>query len=245
MELFTGLEGKLTKMKINVCESTEPFNPRSGDDFEYEVLVNPEQIQQKFSTVFDESQADGTTGADVRFRVQKPQNFETDLLFDGTGVLANSPLPGANILGLKTSETVDDQLARFKNIVFKYNGDTHAPNLLQIQWGSFLFRGKLKDLTITYSLFKPDGTPLRAKAKCLFVESMADSLRAARERSESPDLTHVRIIKDQENLPLMAHRIYNDPGYYREVAKANKLRSLRQIPVGTRIHFPPIDKTKR
>ena len=245
MDLFTGLEGQLVKMKINVCENTEPFAPRSGEGFEYEVLVNPEQIQQKFATVFDETQADGTTGADVRFRVQKPQNFETNLLFDGTGVIANDLLPGANLLGLKTAEPVDSQINRFKQVVFDYNGQNHAPNLLQIQWGSFLFRGKLKDLTITYSLFKPDGTPLRAKAQCVFVESMADALRAARERSQSPDLTHVRVLKEDENLPLMAHRIYKEPGYYREVAKANKLRSLRQIPVGTQIYFPPIDKTAK
>jgi len=103
----------------------------------------------------------------------------------------------------------------------------------------------LKDLTITYTLFKPDGTPLRAKAHCVFVESMNDSLRTARERSSSPDLTHVRNLKEDDNLPLMAQRIYNEPGYYQEVAKANKLRSLRQVPVGTRIHFPPIDKTSK
>ena len=245
MDLFTGLEGQLTKMKINICENTEPFNPRTGGDNEYEVLVNPEQIQQKFETVFDESQADGTTGADARFRVQKPQKFDAKLLFDSTGVIANSPLPGSNILGLKTSESVDDQIRRFKHVVFDYDGEKHSPNLVQVQWGSFLFRGKLKDLTITYSLFKPDGTPLRAKAHCVFVESMADALRAARERSSSPDLTHVRILKEDDNLPLMAHRIYKESGYYREVAKANKLRSLRQVPVGTHIYFPPIDKTTK
>jgi hypothetical protein len=245
MDIFTGMEGQLTKMKINICENTEPFNPRTGEDYEFVVLVNPEQIKQKYATQFDESQADGATGADVRFRVQKPQKFETDLLFDSTGVIANDQMPLSNILGTKQVEGVDSQLERFKKIVFKYNGENHEPNLLQIQWGSFLFRGKLKDLIITYSLFKPDGTPIRAKAKCTFVESMADALRAARERSESPDLTHVRTLKNDENLPLMSHRIYKDPGYYREVAKANKLRSLRQINIGTQIHFPPINKTSR
>ncbi len=244
MDLFTGLEGQLTKMKINVCETTEPFNPRQGEDYEFQVLVNPEQIKQKFTTVFDDDQPDGTTGAELRFRVQKPQSFETELVFDGTGVIANDLLPGSNLLGTKHVESVDAQIERFKAIVFKYNGDTHAPNLLQVQWGSFLFRGKLKDLTLTYTLFKPDGTPLRAKAKCVFVASIADSLRAAQERSESPDLTHIRIQKEEETLPLMAHRIYKDPGYYREVAQANKLKSLRRIPVGTTLYFPPIEKNK-
>lgn len=245
MNLFTGLEGQLTKMKINVCNNTEPFQPLSGEGNEYQVLINPEQIQQTFATVFDESQADGTTGTDVRFRVQRPKSFETSLLFDGTGVVANDKMLGSNVFGLNHPETVDSQIKRFKQVVFDYNGDNHAPNLLQIQWGSFLFRGKLKDLVITYSLFNPDGTPLRAKAQCTFVESMADALRVAKERAHSPDLTHIRILKDDNNLPLMANQIYKDPGYYAEVAKANKLRSIRQIPVGTQIQFPPIDKTAK
>lgn len=243
MDFITGLEGQLTKMRFTSCEDTEPFNPRSGEENQYDVLINPEQIQQKFRTKFDESQAEGSTGTDVRFRVQLPQAFDVELLFDGTGVVANDRIPLTNLLGLNTAEAVEDQISRFKRVVLDYDGTKHSPNLVQIQWGSFLFKGKMKEMTLTYTLFKPDGTPLRAKAKCNFVESLSDALRTAKERAESPDLTHIRVVKEDESLSLMAYRIYNDPGYYIEVAKANKLQSIRRLEVGGRVHFPPVKKS--
>lgn len=242
MQFITGLEGQLTKMRITVCEDTEPFNPRSGEEFQYEVLINPEQVQQKYNTVYDQSQAEGSTGTDVRFRAQLPQTFNLELLFDGTGVVANDKIPLSNLLGLNRAEPVADQIARFRRIVFDYDGTKHSPNLLQIQWGTFLFKGKMKEMTLSYTLFKPDGSPLRARAACVFVESLSDALRTAKERAESPDLTHIRSVKGDESLALMAHRIYNDPAYYVEVAAANKLQSLRNLEVGARIHFPPVKK---
>jgi hypothetical protein len=52
------------------------------------------------------------------------------------------------------------------------------------------------------------------------------------------------VVKEDESLALMAHRIYNDPGYYMEVARANKLYSVRNLEVGARIHFPPVNNAK-
>ncbi len=242
MDLITGLEGQLTKLKISVCEDTEPYAPRSGEDFEYEALINPEKIHREFKAVYDESQGEGTTGTDPRFRMQLPQKLNIELLFDGTGVVANDKFPGSNLLGMSQPETVADQVAKFKSIVFEYDGTKHSPNLLQVQWGDFLFKGRLKDLTLKYTLFNPDGTPLRATATCKFVESMDDALRAAKEKAESPDLTHIRSVKEGENLPLMAHRIYLDPSYYVEVARANRLKSVRSLETGMQIHFPPVKK---
>ena len=241
MDLITGQEGKLVKMKISACEDTAPY-AATGE--EYEVLINPEKIVRKFETVYDDTQAEGTTGTDLRFRRQKPQVFNLELLFDGTGVVANDKLPLTGILP-PMPEKVSDQVGRFKQIVLEYDGTRHSPNLVQIQWGDFLFKGKLKDVTFTYTLFNPDGTPLRAKAECKFVESIDDELRVARERSESPDLTHIRAVKEDDSLPLMANRIYQDPAYYMEVAKVNKLKSVRNLRTGDRIHFPPVRKESR
>ena len=245
MEFITGVEGELTKMRLTVCEDTEPFNPRTGDDFTYEVLINPEKIERKFQSVLDTTQGEGTTGTDVRFRAQLPQALKLELLFDATGVVANDKIPFSNVLGLSQAEAVSDQVARFKSIVFDYDGTKHSPNLIQVQWGDFIFKGKLKDLTVTYTLFKPDGTPLRAKATCNLVESLSDALRVARERSESPDLTHIRTVMEGENLPLMTHRIYNDPAYHIEVARINSLKSIRGLKTGSRIYFPPINKESK
>ena len=95
-------------------------------------------------------------------------------------------------------------------------------------------------MDITYKLFKPDGTPIRALVKAKFKGFVEDVLRVAKENNSSPDLTHVRMVKEGDTLPLMTFRIYGDSKYYLEVAKANKIQNFRKLKVGQEIFFPPI-----
>jgi len=99
-------------------------------------------------------------------------------------------------------------------------------------------------MTLNYKLFKPDGTPIRATANCTFREIVEENLRVAQENSQSPDLTHIRQVKDGDTLPLMCYRIYGDSSWYLEIARVNKMKSFRELKTGDKIFFPPIDKTK-
>jgi hypothetical protein len=40
----------------------------------------------------------------------------------------------------------------------------------------------------------------------------------------------------------MTDKIYENPNYYIDVAKANGLTSFRKITAGTKIFFPPVEK---
>src|SRR5690606_28803951 len=135
-----------------------------------------------------------------------------------------------------------EDIEQFKKVIFDYNGDEHKPNYLMISWGTLLFKGTLSEMDITFKLFKADGTPLRALANAKFKGFVEDDLRVAKENNSSPDLTHVRIVKDGDTLPLMTCRIYGDSKYYLEVAKANEIPNFRKLTVGQKIFFPPINK---
>ena len=111
-----------------------------------------------------------------------------------------------------------------------------------VKWGALLFKGSLVDLSIEYRLFAPDGTPLRANAKLKIKGTVDDDLRVARENNQSPDLTHYRKVKAGETLPLMCHRIYGDPKYYLEIAKANNITQFRKLKPGQELFFPPLQK---
>ena len=97
-------------------------------------------------------------------------------------------------------------------------------------------------MDVTFKLFKPSGMPLRATARAKFKGFVENNLRVAIENNSSPDLTHVRIVKEGDTLPLMAFRIYGDSKYYLEVAKANSITNFRKLKVGQQIFFPPINK---
>ena len=96
--------------------------------------------------------------------------------------------------------------------------------------------------TVAYSLFKPDGSALRATINLKLTESKDYKTKAKEAQKSSPDLTHMRTVKAGDTLPLMTYRIYGDSSYYTEVARVNKLRSFNDIKPGDQIYFPPIKK---
>lgn len=223
------MANNVSKLKIY---SYPDANRKTADD-NMEVLVNPESYSQKITVKFSEKQAPGTTGKMPKFSKMEPQKLDFELLFDATGV----------INGVQDDQNgVEAELARFKKLVLEYKGDKHRPRFLSIYWGTLKFDCCLENLDITYKLFRADGLPLRALVKAGFIGSMDDTKRVAVENASSPDLTHVRTVMEGDTLPLMAFRIYGDPKYYIEVAKANGLDRFRDLNTGMQIVFPPIAK---
>ena len=164
----------------------------------------------------------------------EPKKLSLDFLFDRTGAL-----PGFEAI---SSKGIEEDLEKFKKAIFDYDGDIHKPYYLKINWGTLIFRGVLTDMAIDFTLFSPNGQPLRAIAKCNFLEFVDKELGAAEQNQSSPDLTHMRTVKDGETLPLMAYRIYGDSKYYLEVARLNGLNNFRKLTPGQQIWFPPIEK---
>jgi nucleoid-associated protein YgaU len=107
-------------------------------------------------------------------------------------------------------------------------------------WGSLLFFGRLKTMSSTYTLFTPGGDPLRAKIKMGFAGFLSTQEEARRAARTSPDMTHIVQFKAGDSLPLLCHRIYDDPTQYAAVAHYNDITNFREIEPGTRIVFPPL-----
>ncbi len=105
------------------------------------------------------------------------------------------------------------------------------------------FNCMLKDLQINYTLFSPDGEPLRAKISATFTHYIEPEKRKKKKNKKSPDITHVRKVKAGDSLPLMTHQIYGESSYYLQVAKANGLVNFRRLEINDDLRFPPLEKT--
>ena len=151
------------------------------------------------------------------------------MIFDGSGVVDKNK---TNIL--KEIET-------FRKLVYDYNGDIHKSNYLKIMWGSNpAFQCHLTSLSITYKLFRPDGTPIRAEAKASFKNFEDPKMIAAKEDSKSPDMTHLVTVVAGDTLPALCYKIYGQRDQYMKVARFNNLINFRNLKPGTRISFPPL-----
>jgi hypothetical protein len=228
--------GQLEKMLILAfADSTETEN--EGDKRAvgtFEVLINPETYTQSYKIEFTgkENQGHGTSGQQLKYKCTEPEEISFDFLFDNTGIIDNKP-----------KDSIAGDIKKFKHLLTGYKGDSHEPRHFKLVWGSFIFKGRVTELAITYKLFKPDGTPIRAIAKVTFKSSIEEKKRAAQEDNQSSDLTHRRQVKAGDTLPQMCHRIYGDPKYYLDVARANGLHDFRSLRPGTNLVFPPLQKT--
>lgn len=205
------------------------------------VPVNPETFNKKIKIKYTEKQASGTSTKLPKFSKIEPDRVDFDLLFDRTGVIPqvdkneiNSEMPGE--LG------VDEYINKLRELTVKYDGKKHRPRFVRLFWGTMQFEGCLETMDVSYKLFDPIGLPLRATVKVGFVGSMDDIKRISLEDPKSPDLTHVRIVKEGDTLPLLCYDIYGDPKYYIEVAKFNRLNQFTILEKGQRLRFPPIEK---
>jgi hypothetical protein len=227
------MSGELTKLSIKAYRD-EQFTDEVADG-EFQTLLNPENYTFKYKIEQNEDQAAGTSSSAPKFNKALPEDLELEFIFDRTGALQGyDDSSGIGII---------NDIEHFKQVVFDYNGDEHKPNYLIISWGLLLFKGSLTEMDITFKLFKPDGTPLRAIAKTKLKGFVEDDLRVAIENNNSPDLTHIRQVKDGDTLPLMSFRIYGDSKYYLEVARVNNLTNFRNLETGQKIFFPPIKST--
>jgi hypothetical protein len=227
-----GFAGGLEKMSV-LAYADQKFKRQVG---EFTVFVNPAKYTHTFKVLNNDVQAQGSSGGSSTFNRQKADKVSFELVFDGTGVLP-SPLPGVVPF---TGDGVAEQLAAFKNLVFTYKGDIHRPNFLKLVWGTLLFKCVLDTLSIAYTLFKPDGTPLRARATAAFIGYNDEAELALKARKSSPDLSHLVTVKGGDTLPLLCEAVYGDSRYYVQAARANGLTGFRRLAVGSTLLLPPL-----
>jgi hypothetical protein len=233
--------GELLKMKL-VAYDDITFSSPSGD--EYEVLINPETYALTYASQTNDKSAQGSSETITSFNKRSPQSLTFKFLFDGTGVITRGGgglLSGLAVPGLPTNKPdVMADYEAFKSVVYQYASDTHQPRFVQLQWGPLLYNCQATSMTITFKLFNPDGTPLRAEAECTFQGVIDEEKLAAIENRQSPDLTHVRTVVAGDTLPLICYKEYGDSKYYYQVAQINGLTDFKTLVPGSKVILPPI-----
>lgn len=194
----------------------------------YVAMFNPENFPVNEQYEYATRRIDGIREPQPYFKHIKAQEFNFDLLVDGTGASGES-------------RNCSDDIEKFKRTV-GFNGAIHRPNLLVVVWGKFIRTCILTNMDVEYSLFKKDGTPLRAKIKVKFREHVPILENLLKLNLQSPDLTHRRTAVEGDTLWRMCYRIYGDARFYLEAARVNNMTTFRQLKPGTELNFPQLER---
>ncbi len=221
-------------------------NSRQGEIDTFTVDFNPNSFTVNTKIEYKQPEGKGQAGNDPTFEKIPALEFSLEFTIDGTGVAAeNFPPDKKNEYRSKKKDYVKTQVRLLRDVagIISLNGEIHRPNYLAVLWGTFYLNCVMTSLNVTYNLFDADGSPLRAKVTCGFLERLKPGSGGRSSRLESTDLTKQQMVKEGDILPLIAKNNYNDSSYYMQLAKVNRLKNFRQIPAGTTLILPPMQDT--
>ncbi|WP_422360463.1 hypothetical protein [Reichenbachiella sp.] len=217
-------------MKLKITGYTNKlFSKKYTDVGSYSVMMNPESIKLTKGSEYSTKAAPNAGENSPKFKNSKKGQLSFDIVIDCTGVVNPQRVDMA------------EEISKIEKLTHKYNGKIHRPNYVIVRWGKDLtFKGVLSQMDISYTLFKPNGAPLRAKVSLTFDEYIAPKRASKMRKKSSPDLTHLVEVNEGDTLPQLCDKVWEDYSYYIQAAKFNKLNKFRNLSGGTQLVFPPI-----
>jgi len=224
----------LSKLIIHSFEK----NDFREESLSFTTPINPETFTKTNHIELDMTRGHGQPGTDPKYKSTAPEELKIEFILDGTKTMEG-------YVKKYNDMEVTAQLKEFTDCVYQYKGNIHRPRFLIVRWGSEIkFPCVLSNMDINYSLFKPNGDPLRAKVTATFVKYDTPEAIFRANNINSPDLTHIKIFTQGSRLDLMTYKIYNDVNFFLQIARSNNLSSVRNIKTGTDLYFPPINKNE-
>ncbi len=213
------------------------------------VDFNPSQLSFVSSAQWDhvEPTANGKNANPGKtiFRRVAPETLTLGLFFDTYSPYASDKAGG--VLGFpqgsgegdkdapKQGESVEHRTSRVLALA-RVRPKLGRPPACMLKWGVHsMFHGVLTNATRTYTLFLPDGTPVRATMECSFREVMGKMERA---EPRSADATELYMVRPGDTLMSIAASYYGDDKHWRVIAHENGIENPRVLVVGSSLVIP-------
>lgn len=215
---------ELTKLKIEAYR-TSSF--QQSDLISGAVFVgdfNPTDYTLKRTNSYSSQHTQGTSKPETSYAHGNNDELTIAFTFDGTGVAG-------------PTGSVADRVNAFMGLL-EYRGDIHKPAYAKVIWGDFTFQGVIASATAKYTLFDVEGVPLRAKIDASLTEVVNEAERIAEEKTSSPDVDRMWVVRQGDRLDRIAFECYGDERYWWQLAAANRLRNTRFLTTGSILRLP-------
>ncbi len=214
--------GELTKASLTNVESNERI----------EFLYNPTEYSISKSISWDAVAMVGFDVPPTEFQGAKPSTISLDLFFD-------------------TYEADQDVRTTYTDKVFaltkisaqtRQGGQRGRPPRCLFSWGrGFSFQAVITSVSVTFTLFKADGTPVRAKMKVDLQECEDATAQPPQNPTSQGTYGHkAHVVQPGDNIDLLANKYYGDPKSWRVIADANDLDNPMDLRVGRVLDIVPV-----
>lgn len=196
----------------------------TGDD-EVRVDFNPSEISVEKGVTYAEQEIPGLDSPIQQFVHGEAEKLSVELFFDGYE-------DGEDVRG-RTDEV---------NRLLVVDGIPHRPPIVAFVWGTISFTAVVERANTTFTMFLPDGTPVRARIDLTFREYTPPLKQLRAEPRHSADRTTVHQVVEGETLPAIAAAEYGRPTAWRRIAEANDVDDPRRLRPGDELVIPALEQ---
>lgn len=166
----------------------------------------------------------------AEFQGAEPSTLDLEMFFD------------ASVGGLDVTKTVDTLFGCCVPTSQSRSQRKPVPPLVVFHWGKITgFAAYITSVSANYTLFTPEGTPVRATCQVNLQEIAAEPGRQnPTSGALAPHRTHTLVAG--ETLASVAARDYGMPTLWRGLAEANGIDDPMRIPPGTSLIVPAPDE---
>jgi hypothetical protein len=113
------------------------------------------------------------------------------------------------------------------------------PPLCRFEWGMFLsFTAVITELNQTFTMFKANGTPVRAKVAVKLLQ-VPEQIKPQNPTSRS-ESRKIWVVREGQTLDWIAYQEYGDPVYWRHIAETNNLLNPKALRPGQVLKLIPL-----
>ncbi len=121
------------------------------------------------------------------------------------------------------------------------------PSKVRFIWGAFsinilmAFEAYIPSIDVTFTMFTPEGIPVRAEANINFVAFKDPLSFLGQNPTSRTEPRSVHVVVAGETLDYIAYKHYGDSNQWRHIASANNVRNPLKVKPGMTLKLPPLD----
>lgn len=200
-------------------------------------LFNPKELSVEKSNQFAEVNIPGLPSPIFQFVRGNARSVSMDLFFDTYEEGIDVRVFTDRITGWDAGSMFSKLPGAAKGLM-DIDSDLHAPPICLFIWGAFIFQCIIERVSKRFTMFLPEGIPVRATLSVTLKEYREVEVQVKEIALLSADLTKRWVVTQGDSLWSIAAKEYRNPGDWRLIAEANKIDNPRIITPGEELVIP-------
>ncbi len=200
-------------------------------------LFNPKELNVEKSNQFAEVAIPGLSSPIYQFVRGNARSVTMDLFFDTYEEGTDVRIFTDRITGWDAGSMLSSLPGAAKGLM-DIDSELHAPPVCLFIWGAFLFQCIIERVSKRFTMFLPEGIPVRATLSVTLKEYQEVDIQVKELDLHSSDLRKHWTVTQGDSLWSIAVQEYGDAADWILIAEANEIDNPRKIEPGTDLVIP-------